>query len=55
LVGCEPGELHLADGHIGLSDAVQAAVPKAVEMIQSLVRDLLHSETTTIGAGVVPA
>jgi hydrogenase maturation protease len=55
LVGCEPGELHLEEGGMGLSDAVQAAVPKAVEMIQSLVRDLLHSETTTIGAGVVPA
>jgi hypothetical protein len=39
---------------MGLSDAVQAAVPKAVEMIQSVVQELLHSETT-VGAGVVPA
>jgi hydrogenase maturation protease len=55
LIGCEPGELHLEEGHMGLSDAVQAAVPKAVEMIQSLVHDLLNLEKTNVGTGVVPA
>ena len=45
LVGCEPKELHPADGDAALSSVVQAAVPKAVEMIQSLVQELLHSET----------
>lgn len=54
LIGCEPGELNSADGHVGLSEAVQAAVPKAVEMIESLVKDLVHSETP-VAAGVEPA
>jgi hydrogenase maturation protease len=54
LIGCEPADLSSADGHMGLSDAVQAAVPKAVEMIQSLLQNLVHSETTVV-AGNVPA
>jgi hydrogenase maturation protease len=40
LVGCEPAVLETEDGRIGLSEAVQAAVPQAVEMIQTLIRDL---------------
>jgi len=40
LVGCEPGVLESEDGEIGLSESVQAAVPKAVEMILRLIRDL---------------
>ncbi len=31
LVGCEPGNLDPENGGFGLSDAVQASVPKAVE------------------------
>jgi hydrogenase maturation protease len=41
LVGCEPAVLEPEEGAMGLSEAVQAAVPKAVEMIESLVGDLL--------------
>jgi len=42
LVGCEPSVLESDDGQMGLSESVQAAVPRAIEMIESLVDDLLH-------------
>lgn len=54
LVGCEPAALESENGQMGLSDAVQAAVPKAVEMIDSLMGDLSGEETKTI-AGLLPA
>ncbi len=44
LVGCEPAVLETEDGAMGLSQPVQAAIPKALEMIESLMRDLF-SET----------
>lgn len=53
LVGCEPGDLDPENGRLGLSDAVQAAVPKAVAMIESLAGKLLQSETE-IEAGFAP-
>jgi hydrogenase maturation protease len=40
LVGCEPAVLETENGELGLSATVQAAVPKAIEMIQSLLSDL---------------
>jgi hydrogenase maturation protease len=40
VVGCEPAVLGTEDGEIGLSEAVRAAVPQAVEMIRTLVNDL---------------
>ena len=42
LVGCEPAVLEREGGEFGLSDQVQAGVPKAVEMIESLIGDLLQ-------------
>jgi len=42
LVGCEPCALESDDGQMGLSESVQAAVPRAIEMIESLADDLLH-------------
>lgn len=45
LVGCEPAVLETENGRLGLSEPVQAAVPKAIEMIQSLVQDLLPENT----------
>jgi len=54
LVGCEPAELELEDGRMGLSDAVLAAIPKAVEMIQSAVTEMLQPQTI-LKTGVVPA
>ncbi len=44
LVGCEPAVLERQDGEFGLSDQVQAAVPKAIEMIESLISDLLQEK-----------
>jgi hydrogenase maturation protease len=40
LVGCEPAVLEIENGEIGLSPQVQSAVPKAIEMIRSLLIDL---------------
>jgi len=40
LVGCEPAVLEAEDGEISLSESVRAAVPKAVEMIRTLVKQL---------------
>jgi hydrogenase maturation protease len=42
LVGCETAVLETEDGSIGLSGSVEAAIPQAMEMIQTLVNDLLH-------------
>jgi len=41
LVGCEPAALGNDEGVIGLSESVQAAVPQAIEMVESLISDLL--------------
>jgi hydrogenase maturation protease len=40
LVSCEPAILEREDGHIGLSEVVQAAIPQAVAMIRTLIDDL---------------
>lgn len=44
LIGCEPAVLETQSGHLGLSDPVQAAVPKAIDMTRSLVQDLLRDD-----------
>jgi hydrogenase maturation protease len=41
LIGCEPAVLEVEDGQIGLSETVEASVPQAIELIKSLVIDLL--------------
>ncbi len=41
LVGCEPDVLECEEGQLGLSAPVAAAVPQAVEMIRSLLDELL--------------
>jgi hydrogenase maturation protease len=41
LVGCEPAVLESEEGQLGLSAEVNAAVPQAIEMIESLISDLL--------------
>ena len=53
LVGCEPARLESEDGHLGLSQPVQAAVARAVAMIASLVQDFLGGLPTT-NPGLVP-
>ena len=47
LVGCEPAVLETEDGAMGLSQPVQAAIPKAIEMIDSLIGDLLAEKSDT--------
>ncbi|MDB6017376.1 MAG: hydrogenase maturation protease [Pedosphaera sp.] len=42
LVGCEPAVLETENGEIGLSEKVQAAVPRAVAMIESLLDELIQ-------------
>jgi hydrogenase maturation protease len=46
LVGCEPAILEREDGEIGLSEPVQTAVPQAVEMIRTLVKQLGRGQMT---------
>jgi hydrogenase maturation protease len=41
LVGCEPEVLECVDGRMVLSPAVQAAIPGAIQLVQSLITDLL--------------
>jgi hydrogenase maturation protease len=42
LVGCEAGVLEPEDGAPGLSVRVEAAVPQAIEMVLTLVKELPH-------------
>jgi hydrogenase maturation protease len=51
LVGCEPAVLETEDGAMGLTQPVEAAIPKAVEMIDSLIRDLSSETSEKIHTG----
>jgi hydrogenase maturation protease len=42
VVGCEPHILDSEEGAMGLSEKVQAAVDPAIEMIESLIREILN-------------
>lgn len=44
LVGCEPAPLRSEEGHMGLSEAVEAAVNEAVRLVESLVREIIEEE-----------
>jgi len=50
LVGCEPATFGPEEGQVGLSEAVEAAVQGAVEMVESLVAEIL-GERSPPGAG----
>jgi hypothetical protein len=43
--------LETENGVMGLSQPVQAAIPKALEMINTLIRDLLAETSEKIRAG----
>jgi hydrogenase maturation protease len=43
-LSCEPADVESEDGQLGLSATMCEAVPRAVELIQSLVNDLLKEE-----------
>ena len=42
LVGCEPATFGPEEGQLGLSEPVAAAVPKAVDVVESLVAQVLE-------------
>jgi hydrogenase maturation protease len=42
VVGCEPCRPRFRGGAMGLSEKVQAAVDPAIEMIESLIREILN-------------
>jgi hydrogenase maturation protease len=44
LVGCEPATLGPEEGHMGLSEPVQAAVGEAVRLVESLVAEILDAD-----------
>jgi hydrogenase maturation protease len=44
VVGCEPAVLETEGGKIGLSEKVQAAIPSAIEMIESLITEILSKD-----------
>jgi hydrogenase maturation protease len=44
LVGCEPAPLESEEGHMGLSEPVEAAVEEAVGLVESLVVKVLEEE-----------
>jgi hydrogenase maturation protease len=50
LVGCEPATFGPEEGQMGLSETVEAAVQGAVEMVESLVAEIL-GERRPPGAG----
>jgi hydrogenase maturation protease len=44
LVGCEPGTLGPEEGHMGLSQAIEAAADEAVRLVESMVCKLVNGE-----------
>ncbi len=51
LVGCEPHTFGPAEGQMGLSEIVRAAVPVALETIEKLMNDILSSHQRAV-AGI---
>jgi hypothetical protein len=45
LIGCEPASLGGAEGYMGLSEPVEAAVEEAVRATESLVKKVLDGQT----------
>jgi hydrogenase maturation protease len=54
LLGCEPAVLEPEAGALGLSEPVRAALPKAIEMLQALVEQLLGAERPGGFGGISP-
>jgi hydrogenase maturation protease len=53
LVGCEPATFGPEEGQMGLSEPVAAAVPQAVEVVESLVTSLITKPLNEAAAEVV--
>jgi len=52
LIACEPAVLESEEGQLGVSDQVEAAIPHAIEMLRTLLDELLHENCTTEHASV---
>jgi len=50
VVGCEPAVLDVEEGAMGLSEKVRAAVAPAIEMIESLIHEILQETTSAVAA-----
>ncbi len=48
VVGCEPAVLECEEGAMGLSEQVQAAVMPAIDMIESLIRDIFNGTENAV-------
>jgi hydrogenase maturation protease len=48
LVGCEPETLGGEEGQMGLSAPVEAAVEKAVKLVESLINQVLDKAGSTL-------
>ena len=44
LLGCEPSTLGAEEGHMGLSEPIEAVIDAAVKLVQSLVNKILNGE-----------
>ena len=51
VVGCEPAVLETEEGAMGLSEKVQAAVAPAIEMIETLIREILEQAGNPVATG----
>jgi hypothetical protein len=44
LIRCEPAILEVEDGQIGMREPVEASVPQVIELIKTLIKDLLQEK-----------
>ena len=51
VVGCEPAVLEAEEGAMGLSEKVQAAVAPAIEMIETLIHQILEEAGNPVVSG----
>ncbi len=52
LIACEPAVLETEEGQLGLSDQIEAAIPTAIEMLRTLLDELLNKNCTAEHASV---
>jgi Ni,Fe-hydrogenase maturation factor len=48
VIGCEPAVLESEEGAMGLSEKVQVAVMPAIEMIESLIRNIFDGTENAV-------
>jgi hydrogenase maturation protease len=50
LVGCEPAGFGPEEGQLGLSEAVEAAVPEAISLIEKVISEAVHEPASIDGS-----